>query len=218
MVLFSITTYTSGFSIENKKPNSLVFVENSDTNTSYWATYNNTLDSYTEQIFNDNFTEESIPEPSRKSKYNTLFKYHKTAVYKNIPTSRFSILSDTVIDNKREINFSLIPLRKVNKYELYTPSEMEIGGMCVNGESFDFTTSMHIKKGTVLTYQMAHFDAELSVLLKLPKNSKPALILNEVSYDLLTNPLFSLQPRNEAMMPMPFVTNDAVITSKKLKF
>ena len=43
------------------------------------------------------------------------------------------------------------------------------------------------------------------------------IILNEISYDLLENQDFSIQPRSEKMMPMPFVTNDAIIISKKLK-
>ena len=41
-------------------------------------------------------------------------------------------------------------------------------------------------------------------------------MINEISYDLLTNKAFSLTPRSEEMMPMPFVTNDAIIVTKKL--
>ena len=217
LILFSITTYSSGFSIQNRKPNSLVFIENYDLKKSYWATYNNTLDSFTKQIFNGDYTNENTFEFSGKSKYKTPFKFYKPARYKGISTSKFSILLDTIINHKREIDFSLIPLRNINKYELFTSSDIEIEEICINGEKFDFQ-DLKSKKELILTYQMARFDTELRVLLKLSKNSKPAFILNEISYDLLINPLFSLQPRNESMMPMPFVTNDAVITSKKLKF
>ncbi|SEC01393.1 Peptidase family M28 [Tenacibaculum sp. MAR_2009_124] len=218
IALFTMTTFSSGFNVDNKKPNSLVFIENTDTKSSYWATYNNTIDSYTKQIFNENYTEGNLPETSGKSKYNTPFKYHKLAKYQNLPNSKISVILDTIIENNREINFTIIPQRKINKYEIYTSNPLEIKGICLNGESYDYETPLKIKQGSVLTYQMANFDTEVSVLLKLPKDSKLELTLNEISYDLLTNPAFNLESRNETMMPMPFVTNDAIITSKELKF
>jgi len=39
----------------------------------------------------------------------------------------------------------------------------------------------------------------------------------ESSFDLLSNPLFTIEPRTNIMMPMPFVVNDAVITVQQLK-
>ncbi len=217
IILFTMTTFSSGFNVDNKKPNSLVFIENTNTKSSYWATYNNTIDNYTKQIFNDNYNEGNIPESSGESKYNTKFKYHKLGKYQGIPSSKIDIISDTIIENNREINFTLIPQRKVSKYEIYTSDPLEIHGICLNGESYDYKTPIKIKRGTVLTYQMTNFDPEVSLLLKLLKDSKLNLTLNEVSYDLLTNPAFNLQSRDEAMMPMPFVTNDAIITSKKIE-
>jgi hypothetical protein len=48
------------------------------------------------------------------------------------------------------------------------------------------------------------------------KNDVLDLTFNEISYDLLSNKTFSLQQRSEKMMPMPFVTNDAIIITKKI--
>ena len=68
LVFFGIATYNSGFSLENKKPNSLVYIQKSNDSTAYFATYNKTLDSYTKQIFTDTFTEGDLKNAETKSK------------------------------------------------------------------------------------------------------------------------------------------------------
>jgi hypothetical protein len=39
----------------------------------------------------------------------------------------------------------------------------------------------------------------------------------ESSFDLMTNPLFDMTPRQDWMMPTPFVLNDAVVITQKIK-
>jgi hypothetical protein len=41
--------------------------------------------------------------------------------------------------------------------------------------------------------------------------------LLESSFDLLQNPLFNIKPRDNWMMPTPFVLNDAVVIRKKIR-
>jgi hypothetical protein len=65
-------------------------------------------------------------------------------------------------------------------------------------------------------YHLGNNDTELTLSFSVDLDQKLDLILNEVSYDLLTNKNFNLKPRAANMMPMPFVTNDAIIISKKL--
>tara|TARA_B110000285_G_scaffold188449_1_gene214636 strand:+ start:520 stop:717 length:198 start_codon:yes stop_codon:yes gene_type:complete len=63
---------------------------------------------------------------------------------------------------------------------------------------------------------MANSDKEITLTFSIQKDEKLDIILNKISYNLLENPHFSIQARSEEMMPIPFVTNDAVIISKKL--
>ncbi len=65
-------------------------------------------------------------------------------------------------------------------------------------------------------YHLANSDKELTLSFTMNTDEKLEIILNEISYDLLSNKNFNIKPRTEAMMPMPFVTNDAIIISKKL--
>ncbi|WP_438989479.1 hypothetical protein [Polaribacter sp.] len=67
-----------------------------------------------------------------------------------------------------------------------------------------------------MVYHLANSDKELTLSFTMNTDEKLEIILNEISYDLLSNKNFNIKPRTEAMMPMPFVTNDAIIISKKL--
>jgi hypothetical protein len=73
-----------------------------------------------------------------------------------------------------------------------------------------------VQEGTFLVYHLGNNDKEVTLSFSIEKAAVLTITLNEVSYDLLTHKNFTLKPRTEAMMPMPFVTNDAIIISKKL--
>ncbi|MGB1043137.1 MAG: M20/M25/M40 family metallo-hydrolase [Tenacibaculum sp.] len=216
IIFFVLASFNSDFTIDNKKPNSLVFIQNNDTNTSFWATYNTTLDSYTKQIFNADYQQGSIPFSEGKSKYNTSFKYYKEATNKNLSTSSININLDTIINNKRTIGLTIRPNRNINKYEFYCNSAIEIENLKVNDAFYDSGKSFKAE-GVLLIHQMANSDKEVRLSFTISQESKPDIVLNEVSYDLLSHPKFNLNPRNETMMPMPFVTNDAIICSQKIK-
>ena len=87
----------------------------------------------------------------------------------------------------------------------------------INGVLYDSGNAFSTEKGTLLVYQMANTDKALTLSFTIDKNVKPDIILNEISNDLLTNPKFSIKPRSEVMMPMPFVINDAIICTRKLQ-
>lgn len=218
VVSMIIATYNSGFSSNNKKPNSLVFIQNSDENTSYWATYNTTFDTYTKQIFNAEYSQGNIPSTSGRNKYNTRYTYYKKAENKNIPVSSVIIHKDSLYDGKRVVSFSLTPNRKIDKYELYTSLPYKFYNLSVNGASYDKGSSFQVNKGTLLSYQMANSDKDLTIEFTIDKDMELLISINEISYDLLTHPKFYLKPRDEKMMPMPFVINDAIITTKTVTF
>lgn len=216
LFFFGIATFNSGFSIDNRKPNSIVYIQNSDAKTAYFGTYNNTLDSYTKQIFKDNFTKGSIKNAETKSKYNTRFKYHKKTDFKAIPSSEIIAELDTIIGNKRFLEITVKPVRKVNKLEFSTTNKLELYQFKVNDALANNGKKYSVKKGTFLIYYLANTDQEVTLSFSVNIDQKLELVLNEISYDLLTHKNFNLKPRTEQMMPMPFVTNDAIIVTKKL--
>lgn len=217
IIFFGYATYTSGFSVDNRKPNSIVYIQNSDDKTAYFGTYNNTLDTYTKQIFDESSTVGSIINAETKSKYNTRFKYHKKTNNKNILSSDINIDMDTVIGKNRFLEITVSPQRKVNKFEFSTNSKITFKQFKVNDELVLKGESYTVKNGTFLRYYMANSDKEVVLSFTVDATQELDFVLNEISYDLLSNPNFNIQSRSEEMMPMPFVTNDAIIISKKLK-
>ena len=218
LLFFIIATYNSGFSVDNKKPNSLVYIENYDTKTAYFGTYNTTLDTYTKQVFKGEFTEGEIEKAETKSKYNTRFKYAKKTTYKAILSSEIKTELDTLIGKKRFLELTITPKRKINKLEFLTKSKLTLYQFKVNDELVNKGKKHSLKSGTFLVYHLGNNDKEVTLSFSVNVGQNLDLTLNEISYDLRTNKNFNLKPRAEDMMPMPFVTNDAIIISKQLNF
>ncbi|WP_428741511.1 M28 family peptidase [Tenacibaculum sp.] len=217
LVFFIIATFNSGFSIDKRKPNSLVFIQNSDTNTSYWASHNKTLDGYTKQFFNEDSPQGGTGLIAGNSKYNTPFNYYTKAENKNINISNITINQDTIIDSHRHVSLTITPTRKIDRYELVANTKIKLDDFTINGVLYDSGNAFSTEKGTLLVYQMANTDKALTLSFTIDKNIKPDIILNEISNDLLSNPKFTIKPRSEVMMPMPFVINDAIICTRKLQ-
>ena len=218
LLFFGIATYNSGFSVDNKKPNSLVYIENYDAKTAYFGTYNSTLDPYTKQVFKGEFTEGGIENAETKSKYNTRFKYAKKTTYKAISSSEIRTELDTLIGKKRFLELTITPKRKINKLEFLTKSKLTLYQFKVNDVLVNQGKKHSLKSGTFLVYHLGNNDKEVTLSFSVNVGQILDLTLNEISYDLLTDKNFNLKPRTEDMMPMPFVTNDAIIISKQLDF
>ncbi len=215
-IFFIVATFNSSFSIDKKRPNSLVYIEKSDSKKSFWATYNQTFDEYITQVFDKDFTQENIPELVSESKYNTPYTYIKETDFKNIATSSIQIDIDTTFHDKRTVSLTITPRREINQYLFYSPNKLNFREFCINNINLVDKENYNADKGLFLTYHMSNSDKNLTVSFTVDKNTSLALLLNEISFDLLSNPKFNLTPRNEIMMPMPFVTNDAIITSQKI--
>ncbi|MFN0728676.1 M20/M25/M40 family metallo-hydrolase [Polaribacter gochangensis] len=220
ILFFAFASYKSGFDENKKKPNSAVFINNVDTNQSYWASYDSKIDTYTKQFLGENPTKGNFTGTTSKSKYNTSYKFHKKTGNRAINPPLISKVTDTIIGNFRNISLMIKPQRAVNKLELIANDSITFNSIGVQNvllDKEDETDAFKIKRGTILSYFLAAKDSILKVDFTINKNSIPNISLIESSFDLQTNPLFKIQPRTNEMMPMPFVTNDAVITLQKLK-
>jgi hypothetical protein len=176
------------------------------------------LDPYTKQVFKGEFTEGGIENAETKSKYNTRFKYAKKTTYKAISSSEIRTELDTLIGKKRFLELTITPKRKINKLEFLTKSKLTLYQFKVNDVLVNQGKKHSLKSGTFLVYHLGNNDKEVTLSFSVNVGQILDLTLNGISYDLLTNKNFNLKPRTEDMMPMPFVTNDAIIISKQLDF
>tara|TARA_B110000003_G_scaffold152808_2_gene153514 strand:- start:26743 stop:29040 length:2298 start_codon:yes stop_codon:yes gene_type:complete len=218
IIFFGVATISCEFDINNRKPNSLVYVQNISDSSSYWGTYNTVLDSYISQKIDEKDRTLNIKNAETKSKYNTKFKYAVKAKNISIETSKIFRNIDTIINNNRILKFTITPTRKINKYELSLKDSLYFNHLVVNDIPVNEGGYFSIKTGTFLVFHMSNADKNLQIEFSIPKKMNPTILLNEISYDLLDNKLMELAPRSENMIPMPFVTNDAIISTQKIEF
>jgi hypothetical protein len=216
IITFGLATFNSGFSLDKKKPNSLVFIQNMDTNAAYYATYNNVLDDYTNAMLGENPTKVGAEIIETQSKYNTPYTYDTKTTPKALVAALISIEKDSVFEGNRTLNFTISPQRKVNKIELMSKETIRLKEVIVNGVYISNPAGLADKKGTFLVYHLGNKDQKIEISLIIDTEVPPNIMVNEISYDLLEHPLFNIPSRTNEMMPMPFVTNDAIICLQKL--
>jgi hypothetical protein len=208
--------FNSGFTSENAKPTSLLYVLDADTNKAQWATYENSLSTWTNQFLNSNkkaAKEKSLDTLS--SKYNTVFTYLADAPTKQIPEMQVEKTNDTIIGDSRLIDICIIPNRHVNRLEIFTPSAIE--SATVNTIQLSDYYLKNRQRGKLVTHYISN-NEYTDLRLSIPKDAILELTLYEASNDLLTNEQFTVPARPDNNIPMPFVWNDAVLVTKTVRF
>ncbi len=230
IISFITASFKAGYNENRKQPNSIIYVLDADKNEAYWATYNRNVDAFTKQFLGDNPVKGSYDTTANVSKYNTGIQLHKKTKVKNIPPPEIKIYYDTIIGDYRNINFSIIPKRKVNRIELSTKNKVTFHALKVNdidvpkNENADFVFTTDKNHKHILSYYITSPEEVLNIRFSIPKEEDPSMVLKEVSFDLIKSPFFNVEPlyhitpRNEIMIPTPFVINDAIIIKKQLHF
>ena len=214
-LFFLMASFNSDYNVNNRKPNSIVFINDIDKNESYWATYDNVLDDFTQQFFENYIVQDNLNDKAFFSKYNTSYKHYNKTANRSIKPSNIVKVRDSVIDDLRYITLIIKPQRLINKFSLYSDEPISFENIGIQ--------NVFVNKGDELksirnlfTYYYTPYDDSLKIDLVINKEIKPSLQIFETSFDLISNTLFDIKPRSEYMMAMPFVTNDAVITKQKI--
>ena len=220
--LFFIKAHlSSNFSPNRQKPNSLVYYHDADNNKNYWATYDQELDDWTKEYLGDS------PEPASSyisyasgSKYAKGYKFANVAPNKNIPIFKTVLHKDTVINQYKEVSFTIFPQRAVNQISLYTAEEVNFKSLSFNGQFFPLNNNLtnaaqKIKSKELVRYYVSDKDS-LVISYEVSKNQKVSFTVLEYSYDLLNHPQFTINKRADYMMPKPFIVTDAIIVKKEL--
>jgi hypothetical protein len=211
--------YHSGYELGEAKSNSLVYLYNGDTNKAYWASYDTNLDSWTKAYLGENpKSAKTLNNLKLFSKYNSEFTYASEAPNKGIAKPNITFLQDSVVGFKRYLKIQITPNRKVNRYDIFADEIMTFFNFKANGVTTlgQKGTELERKGKKLLSYYVVNNEP-----LVLQFTINRATILNmdvmESSFDLMVNPIFSMTPREDWMMPTPFVLNNAVIITQKIK-
>ena len=218
IVFFALAFLNNDYDVNSKKPNSILYYSDLDSKQSYWLSRNENLDVFTSQFFKKN---ESIQEASffsSSSKYGTPHKQSALADFIKFSSSDIQILKDTIVENKRNLQLKISPERKINKIDLTTDDPFVLNSLSVQGVEFEIEKSeFKINPGQFLTYYLSYEDKDVTIELDFEENLSPSLNLIETSFDLFESEKFNFKPREDYMMPMPFVNTDAIVLSKKIK-
>ena len=219
---FILASFNSGYDIDKKKPNSIVFIKDFNENQSYWASYDHVLDDFTNQFFIDFSKKETITEKASNSKYNSSYKHIIKTESRDIKKSTITKVKDSISDDFRYITLILKPNRLINMVNFSSDEQVSFNNIGIQDvfiNDFNKTSQDQNKLKSInrmFTYYYTNYDKTLKVDLVLNKKTKLKLKVTEVSYDLLSNILFNIKPREDYMMAKPFVTNDAIITIQKI--
>ena len=207
----------SGFSKENPKPTSLLYVLDANTEKAIWATYEHVISDWTANYLTDaDEVDGLLSENTISSKYGSRFTFTEEASLKAIPTPNIEVQLDTIIDNIRKLRVCITPQRHINRLEVFT-NNTTILKADVNSVPLSDYYLKNRKGNKLITHYVSDIQyTELN--LEIPKESTLELTVYEASNDLLESPEFNIPKRPEHTLPMPFVLNDAILTIKKISF
>ena len=209
--------FTAGFNSENAKPSSLLYVLDADKNTANWATYDHKLIAWNEQFLGeDKQVPQKLADQTISSKYSSGFSFVSKAPLKQVHPPKIETGRDTIIGNERLLEICISPQRSVNRLDIFT-NEISINTATANGVPLGDHFLENRKKGKLLTHYISD-NAYTDLELRIPKDAVLELTIYESSNDLLTNAQFSVPNRPENSIPMPFVLNDAILVTKKVRF
>ena len=207
----------SGFDAENGKPSSLVYLLDTDTNTAQWASYDQVPIEWNQAFLGkENDVDGRLNKNIIGSKYNTPFTHSKTAPIKIIDGPKIETVRDTLIGSNRIIELCITPQRNVNRLDVFTES-MAIEKLKINRLELSPFYLEERKTNKLFTHYITD-DAYTELEITIPLDSIVELTFCEASNDLLEHPLFEVPERPETSIPMPFVLNDAILTTKTIKF
>lgn len=205
----------SGFNNTRPKPSSLVYLYDSDNGKAQWATYDKELSPWNAPYF-ENETVEAPSKAELNSKYQSAYSRVAAAPGIDLAEPLVRIDRDTVLNNTRRIQITIIPQREINRLGIYTDYH-DFKLIKVNGAQASDKFYNRGNKGTKLTHYVTDNDAT-QLILELDPNRAFTLNLYESSNNLRSFDRLKVKERSENEIPMPFVVNDAVIVKKQLSF
>jgi hypothetical protein len=209
--------FKSGFTKENAKPTSLLYVLDADTDTAKWATYEHVLSDWTLQYLGSGKkVPEKLTDRTISSKYASGFTYVSEAPLKQINPPLIEIVKDTIVGDERQFEICITPQREVNRLEVFT-NEIQLNKASVNNIELSAHYLANRRNERLITHYISN-NEYTELRLAIPKEAKLELTLYEASNDLLSNSQFTVPERPEDNIPMPFVLNDAIMVTKSISF
>jgi hypothetical protein len=200
------------FSSSQPRPSSLIYFQDQDTKSSFYASYDSALSNWNSPYFQN---EAELNEPlTFESKYANSYNHVGTADYISLPKSEIDVELINQKDTLTTYKLNLKPQRDLNRYELYFDKPISFSNLIVKGKpaNFDFKDKVSPKSNRFVNYYVANQEA---LEIEFTVHTKDALQLKvfESAYNLIEHPQLQVRQRPNTEIPMPFVINDATIVT-----
>ena len=209
----------SDFTDQRKKPNSLIYYTDHDSNKSFWVTYDRALDDWTRGYLGDDPAPASDNITSAAgSKYNTPYSFATEAPFKDIDAFEIVAEEDTIVDGEHRVAFGIVPKRDVDRVMVYSDTTNTYTYLTFNGvEAETDETDGRILANTysrrLVGFEVPKRDT-LRICYRTTDTDPHNFTIVEYSYDLLEHPQFTINKRPSHMMPKPFVSTDAIVVKR----
>jgi hypothetical protein len=216
---FAKADYYSGYESGKAKSNSLLYILDADNNKAVWATYDTNLDDWTQGYLGTNPKKAvGLNDNPLKSKYNSGFTFMADAPMKKIARPTVEFLKDSISGTNRYLKIRITPNRKVNRYDVFANENLVFQNLKANDQStLGQKGSLYKRKDKKIVSYYVVDQLPLEIEFSIKSSSVLDMDLMESSFDLMNNPLFSMAKRADWMMPTPFVMNDAVVITQKIR-
>ncbi len=210
--------YNSDYQAGMAKPNSLNYLYDADAKKSFWVTFDVNLDSWTKSYLGENPKKaDGFIKNATSSKYNSQYTFMADAPKKSIKESTIEFIKDSIVGEKRFVKIKITPNRNVNRYDVFVNNKINIQNFKANGVIANKGEVVDLDENNVLISYFVVNNIPLEIEFQTDSKAIIDMELKESSFDLLTNPLFSMAERNTKMMPKPFIMTDAIIVKQKIR-
>ena len=189
---------SASYNYERKRPNSILYVWDTNSGEAYWASYNSKTDDFTRQFLGEEPNQGSYDTNTFKSKYNTNINLHTQAEVKNFHKPLIAIVADTVIDNHRKVCLTIVSQRHGNKIELMAKTPLRFRYFKVNNEPLKNeskkTYVLEVNSGTVMSYFITEENELIELEFVVDQDQQFDVDIVEAKFDLFTNDQFETKP------------------------
>ncbi|MDC0602869.1 M28 family peptidase [Aliiglaciecola sp.] len=215
LISFVGVVQNAEYSVSQKKPTSINYVEDTQTRDAYLFTFNRRLDDFTSQFFSqadrNNQALNSIY-PINRWRNPT---YVTKATSLNVNAASYLAKRSLNQDGSTSITLRVTPKRELTKLEISTDKPLQITQAIINGTAIDIERSRP-RKGFVFRYVVTD-EQPINLKLTYQSESQVELRIVEFSGDFMKR-YPNVKERAEHIMPTPFRPSDMLITSQLISF
>ncbi|MFA3790090.1 M20/M25/M40 family metallo-hydrolase [Aliiglaciecola sp. SL4] len=200
------------YSEDRKKPSSINYLYDTESNQARLFSYNQHLDSFVQPFFTlkDTDTSDLMGLVSDRTSRSAHYASQTQAL--DIQPAHVTVTHSVDENDISQLTLKIEPSRPLNSIQIISDTPLDVFALSINQKAFDILGSR--KQNNSVMYYVVNDMQPIDVKIKYRPDSHPATLrLVETSRDLAQH-LMQLTPRGEDIMASPFKVTDAVIISQ----